>query len=187
MPGPARFLDMRARQFGASFSAGRPEWSSGRDVNAENARGARLGLARPVGIGTRDYDAGHTIMVGIRLPSILAAAAIAIYLGTHILRPLDDWSLMVFTDGGMLLASATAAACAFVAARRRPAGRARLSWMLMALGLTSWAIGDSCWGVAELVAGETRPRRRSRTSSTSRCCRWRSPASCCGRSRCRAR
>jgi hypothetical protein len=55
---------------------------------------------------------------------------------------------------GMLAASLSAAVTALVAARLRPVGASCYSWLLIGLGLVSYALGDAYWAWIELVVGE---------------------------------
>ena len=74
-----------------------------------------------------------------------------------LLTPLEPSVLSTFSDVGMLVASGYATFCAFLAVRRQPRGRARQSWMLMALGLFCWFVGDLVWASYPPLTGEQAP------------------------------
>ena len=74
-----------------------------------------------------------------------------------LLTPLEPSVLSTFSDVGMMVASGYATFCAFLAVRRQPRGRARQSWMLMALGLFCWFMGDLVWASYPPLTGEQAP------------------------------
>ena len=108
------------------------------------------------------------------------AAALAVYAG--LLLGLDGAALITACNVATVLATAAAAVAALAAAARPGALRARLSWLLVGLGLASWCFGDVAWALYELAHEHGPPTPSWPTSGT--CCtsRWPSPACCCGRS-----
>ena len=53
------------------------------------------------------------------------------------------------------MATGIAAMLCLLAARRHQSRRARLSWLLLGLGLICWALGDGYWAWSEIMLGET--------------------------------
>jgi hypothetical protein len=87
--------------------------------------------------------------------SACAAIAVVAYALVLLLLPAGAPALIVLDDTGSSAAAGLAAVLCLLAARRHPAGRARLSWLLLGLGLASWAAGDGYWAWSEIVLGET--------------------------------
>jgi signal transduction histidine kinase/CheY-like chemotaxis protein len=96
-------------------------------------------------------------LMGNRYAALIGALAVAIYGGVLILQPFDAETVRTFTDVGMLFGSVTATACAALAARRQVSRQARRSWLLMALGMMFWGLGDLVWGAYPFVTGSQAP------------------------------
>lgn len=89
-----------------------------------------------------------------RLAWACAIVAIVVYALVIVVFPAGSLALLVADNVGSALAAALAAALSFLAARRQPTRRARLSWVLLGFGLACWAFGDSFWAWSEVVLGE---------------------------------
>jgi diguanylate cyclase (GGDEF)-like protein len=79
---------------------------------------------------------------------VLAYAAILFWLA-----PDSDWRTVLANLGQVAVGGAASLAC-LRAARRQHPGRARRSWLLLGLGLLTYAAGDAYWTWAECVVGE---------------------------------
>lgn len=69
--------------------------------------------------------------------------------------PAGSRLLIVVDNLGSVLAAGLSALLCVLAARRQPARRAELSWLLLGLGLACWAFGDGYWSWSEIVVGVT--------------------------------
>jgi hypothetical protein len=86
------------------------------------------------------------------LCAILAVVGYALMLA---LLPAGSSALIVLDDTGSVVAAGVAATLCVLAARRHSSRRARVSWLLLGLGLTCWALGDGYWAWSEIILGET--------------------------------
>jgi hypothetical protein len=91
----------------------------------------------------------------IRVAWACAFLAIVSYALVITLLPAGSPELILLDDLGSVVASAVATVLCLLAARRQSARRARLSWLLLGLGLACWALGDGYWGWSEIVLGVT--------------------------------
>lgn len=95
------------------------------------------------------------IALSTLLASAGAAVAVIAYALVLLMLPAGSPGLIVLDNIGSFVAAGSAAALCLLAGRRHPAGRARVSWMVLGIGLACWAYGDGYWAWSEIVLGET--------------------------------
>jgi hypothetical protein len=97
----------------------------------------------------------HPIAQSTLLAIAGAILTIVAYALVLVLLPAGSPALIVLDDFGSAIGASTAAIFCVLAARRHPPGRARLSWLLLGLGLICWALGDGYWAWSETILGVT--------------------------------
>jgi hypothetical protein len=89
------------------------------------------------------------------LASAGAAVAVVAYALVLVILPAGSPGVIALSNLGSFVAAGVAAVLCLLAGRRHQPGRARLSWMLLGIGLACWAYGDGYWAWSEIVVGET--------------------------------